>query len=191
MSESCARVSVELPGHRAPAAGYEAPFQILHACHERVQRTLSLLQRLQAHVVQQGADVQAVQAARDIVRYFEQAAPQHHLDEERHVFPRVLALGDPVLTQTVHRLQRDHVEMETTWAQVRVELQHLIDTKEHVDEAWSTRSRDLFSHFLHLYERHIPDEEQLVFPAGERSMEPVALTVMAQDMMQRRGVRLD
>jgi len=71
MSESSVRVSVQLPGHRAPAAGYEAPFQILHACHERVQRTLSLLQRLQAHVAQQGADAQAIQAARDIVRYFE------------------------------------------------------------------------------------------------------------------------
>ena len=191
MNESSVRVSVELPGHRAPAAGYEAPFQMLNACHERVQRTLSLLQRLQAHVAQQGADAQAIQAARDIVRYFEQAAPQHHLDEERHVFPQVLALGDPVLTQAVHRLQRDHVEMEATWAQVRAELQRLIDAQEPVNEAWLARTRDLFSHFVHLYERHIPDEEQLVFPASERSMDTMALTAMAQDMMQRRGVRLD
>lgn len=184
-------VSVQLPGHRAPAAGYEAPYQMLAACHERVQRTLGLLQRLHQHVAQHGADEQAVQAARDVLRYFEQAAPQHHLDEERHVFPRVLAMEDAALTEVVHRLQRDHVEMEAAWARVRAELQSLVDTGPSLPSTWVDRTRHLFQHFVALYERHIPDEEQLVFPAGERAMEPNALTVMAQDMMQRRGVRLD
>ena len=184
-------VSVQLPGHRAPAAGYEAPYQMLAACHERVQRTLALLQRLHQHVAQHGADEQAVQAARDVLRYFEQAAPQHHLDEERHVFPRVLAMGDAALTEVVHRLQRDHLEMEAAWARVRAELQSLMGVEPPLPSTWVDRTRDLFQHFVGLYERHIPDEEQLVFPAGERVMGPDALTVMAQDMMQRRGVRLD
>jgi hemerythrin-like domain-containing protein len=164
---------------------------MLNACHERVQRTLSLLQRLHEHVAQQGGDEQAVQAARDVLRYFEQAAPQHHLDEERHVFPRVLALGVPELTQTVQRLQRDHVEMESTWSRVRVELQCLIDEGARVSSDWVDRNRELFQHFASLYARHIPDEEQLVFPAGERATDSAALLTMAQDMMQRRGVRLD
>ena len=34
----------------APAATFEQPFEMLVACHERVIRTLDLLQRLRAHL---------------------------------------------------------------------------------------------------------------------------------------------
>ena len=191
MTSPSATVSIQLPGHRAPAAGYEAPFSMLNACHERVQRTLDLLQRLHAPVVQHGGDAQAVQAATDVMRYFDLAAPQHHLDEERHVFPCVLALNDDALTQVVRRLQADHVKMEATWARVRVELQRLLTLGEQLPSGWADDTRELFASFIGLYERHMPDEEQCVFPAGERAVSADALSAMAQDMMQRRGVRLD
>ena len=64
-----------LPGFNAPSVGFEQPFAMLEACHERVQRTLALLQRLRAHVLEYGADVPAQQAARDVLRYFDIAAP--------------------------------------------------------------------------------------------------------------------
>ena len=41
-----------LPGFNAPSVGFEQPFAMLEACHERVQRTLALLQR--QHAGQQG-----------------------------------------------------------------------------------------------------------------------------------------
>ena len=53
-----------LPGFSAPAVGFEQPFAMLEACHERVQRTLALLARLRAHVRQHGADEDARQAAK-------------------------------------------------------------------------------------------------------------------------------
>lgn len=84
-----------LPGFNAPSVGFEQPFAMLEACHERVQRTLALLQRLRAHVLEHGADVPAQQAARDVLRYFDIAAPLHHEDEELHVFPLLLAQGSP------------------------------------------------------------------------------------------------
>ena len=56
-------MAVTLPGFNAPAVGFEQPFAMLEACHERVQRTLGLLQRLRDHVRAQGADEQARQAA--------------------------------------------------------------------------------------------------------------------------------
>jgi hypothetical protein len=75
--------------------GFEQPFAMLEACHERVQRTLALLARLRVHVREQGADENARQAARDVLRYFDMAAPLHHEDEELHVFPLLLAHGAP------------------------------------------------------------------------------------------------
>ena len=37
---------VSPPGVRSPAVGFEQPFEMLQACHKRVQRSLDLLQRL-------------------------------------------------------------------------------------------------------------------------------------------------
>lgn len=93
-----------LPGFNAPSVGFEQPFAMLEACHERVQRTLALLQRLRAHVLEHGADVPAQQAARDVLRYFDIAAPLHHEDEELHVFPLLLAQGSPDVAALVRRL---------------------------------------------------------------------------------------
>jgi hemerythrin-like domain-containing protein len=85
-------------------ASFEQPFEMLHACHERIVRTLVLLQRLRVHMVAHSADEQARQAAADVMRYFDLAAPQHHRDEELHVFPPMIARGEPALVDLVSRL---------------------------------------------------------------------------------------
>ena len=45
----------ELPGFLSPGAGFEAPFEMLAACHERVERMLTLLARLQQHLLSAAA----------------------------------------------------------------------------------------------------------------------------------------
>ena len=62
------------PGQHRAVASWEQPFDMLRACHDRVHRMLTLLGKLQAHVVVHGVDAQANQAARDVMRYFDQAA---------------------------------------------------------------------------------------------------------------------
>ena len=59
----------------SPAVGFDQPFEMLEACHERVERSLGLLLRLAEHLVSHGADEQARDAARDVLRYFDLAAP--------------------------------------------------------------------------------------------------------------------
>ena len=109
----------------SPAAGFEQPFEMMAACHERLLRTLGLLERLRAHVARHGADPQAQQAARDVMRYFDMAAPQHHLDEEMHVFPALIERGDPPMLALVARLQQDHLQMEARWRMVRAILERV------------------------------------------------------------------
>lgn len=169
-----------------PAAGYEQPFEMLEACHERVHRMLRLLARLREHVAAQGADEQARQAARDVMRYFDQAAPQHHLDEERHVFPPLLAQGDPQVVAVVHRLREDHRQMEAGWARARAVLEALAEGRVAVFDAAATQS---LAGFAALYGEHIQAEEAIAYPAARGQLDAPALERMAQDMMQRRGVR--
>ena len=111
-----AAAPTSLPGLHSPAVGFEQPFEMLHACHDRVQRMLGLLQRLRAYLQERPCDDVARQAARDVMRYFDQAAPLHHEDEELHVFPPLLAQGSPELVALVRQLQRDHVCMAADWA---------------------------------------------------------------------------
>ena len=100
---------------------------MLEACHERVQRTLALLGRLRTHVQHQGCEESARQAARDVLRYFDIAAPLHHQDEELHVFPPLLTQGPPEVAALVQRLLQDHQDMAADWAAARLPLQALAD----------------------------------------------------------------
>ncbi|MFZ3126701.1 MAG: hemerythrin domain-containing protein, partial [Rhodoferax sp.] len=118
---------VALPGHHTPAVGLESPFEMLEACHERVQRTLSLMARLQRHLLDKGQDYNARQAARDVMRYFDLAAPLHHQDEDLHVFPPLLAGRDAGLRSLVQGLMADHRNMEAAWQLARAVLQQVAE----------------------------------------------------------------
>lgn len=189
MATSIPLSQITLPGHRAPAAGFEAPFEMLDACHERVQRMLALLTKLQQHARVHGWSEQIAQAAADVMRYFDQAAPRHHEDEERHVFPPLLAGTDPVLHAMVRRLQQDHRDMETAWAQARAVLVGVCQPPPADWRDFSPEETALLNHFAGLYQRHMDDEDGIVYPAAQACMSPETLQVMSEDMMQRRGVQ--
>jgi hemerythrin-like domain-containing protein len=168
----------------SPAAGFEQPFEMMQACHERVQRMLGLLERLRAHVARHGADEQARQAARDVMRYFDMAAPQHHRDEELHVFPALAAHGDPALLALVGRLRHDHLRMEARWRKVRAVLDLLARAESQVIMATDATEIDAFTR---LYEGHVEAEEQLAYPAAAALLDEDARAAMGTEMRRRRG----
>ena len=170
----------------APAAGFEQPFEMLQACHERVHRMLALLARLREHLRIHGADTQAQQAARDVMRYFDQAAPQHHHDEELHVFPPLLAQGDPKTVAVVARLQQDHLQMESRWGAARQVLGLVAEGR---INALSVEDEAVLDAFAGLYDAHIEAEEGMVYPAARVLMDEAATAAMGAEMMRRRGVR--
>jgi hemerythrin-like domain-containing protein len=170
----------------SPAAGFDEPFEMLEACHERVQRMLALLARLREHLRTHGADTQAQQAARDVLRYFDLAAPQHHLDEELHVFPPLLARGDAATGEVVRRLQQDHREMESRWSAAREILLRVADGRLAALAAEDDARLDAFAG---LYDAHLRAEEGIAYPAAQDLLDPAARSAMGAEMMRRRGVR--
>lgn len=165
-----------------PGAGFDAPFEMLSACHERVQRSLALLQRLQDHLAAHGADPQARDAARDVMRYFDIAAPAHHDDEERHVFPALLAADAAGNGALVARLQDDHRRMAAQWPAVRAGLVAVAEGR------WTGREGDAWPGFAALYASHIPAEEQVAYPAARAGFSGAALAAMGEEMARRRGL---
>ena len=175
---------IALPGFGAPAVGFDTPFALLHACHERVQRTLALQHKLVGYLHQHTCDEQARQAARDVLRYFDIAAPLHHEDEERHVFPPLLAQGDAATVARVQQLQREHLRMAADWQRARLPLQALAQGQQ---DAFSQDDEAALARFASHYAAHLRSEEDVVYPAAQAVLSDSTLRAMGQEMRQRRG----
>jgi hemerythrin-like domain-containing protein len=179
-----------VPGLDTPDAELESPFEMLQACHERVDRMLTLLAKLQRHLAHTGCDDAARRAAGDLLRYFDVAAPLHHQDEELHVFPALMALPDPALHTLVQGLLQDHRAMEAAWPEARQVLCKLSD-----DPSTPARPAPLpasdcaqLAAFAGLYQAHMQAEENQAYPAAQQTISHALLLAMSADMMQRRGV---
>lgn len=163
--------------HAGPAVGFDQPFEMLAACHERVRRSLDLLQRLHAHVGLHGVDAQARDAAADVLRYFDRAGPAHHEDEERHVLPRLRAAG---LGELADRLHTDHVHMTQLWAQVREPLLAWADGRPAILDAV------LLGRYVRRYETHLAVEDDQAFSAARAGLDTTTLLSMGEEMAARR-----
>lgn len=175
---------MSFPGFDAPAVGFEQPFEMLEACHERVQRSLALLGRLIEHIDAKGHDEQTRAAAADVLRYFDRAAPLHHEDEELHLFPLLLRRGEAEVVAAVKRLQREHVEMTALWARLRVALSGwaLGEGPGAIDAA----TRACATAFSALYPKHIETEESLVYPSARALVDEAAGARIGEEMRTRR-----
>jgi len=172
--------------HAAPAAGFDQPFEMLGACHERVRRSLALLERLAEYLLTHEADEPARRAAADVLRYFDVAAPAHHEDEERHVLPVLRASGDPVLVVLADRLHDDHERMAAAWARARTGLAALA-----AGAAAGTgpgSGAEAWRAFAALYEDHLAAEDGVAFPEAAARVPAPAVRAMGQEMAARRGV---
>jgi len=178
-----------MPGHQAPEAGFEQPFGMLAACHDRVTRSLRLLRRLLDHVQAVGLDADARAAARDVWRYFEIAAPAHHADEELHVLPLLRASDDPWLADVARRIEADHAELRLLWQQLGPLLRQLhqadpLPTPAAEDSLAALRP--LAMAFIALHDRHLPLEDSFAFPAAQARMQSAELQSMGEEMQRRR-----
>lgn len=181
---SASRVS--LPGLHSPGAGFDEPFAMLDACHERVRRSLDLLQRLRQYLQDKGCDESARQAAGDVLRYFDIAAPLHHEDEELHVFPALLASpAHASLVPLVQRLQADHVRMAQCWAQARGALQALAQGQ---CQRFNAADEAALQAFVASYGDHLRHEDESIYPVAQALLDVGSTQAMGQEMARRRGV---
>jgi len=183
--------------HAAPAAGFDQPFEMLGACHERVRRSLALLERLAEYLLTHEPDEPARRAAADVLRYFDVAAPAHHEDEERHVLPVLRASGDPALAALAARLHDDHERMAAAWARARTGLAALAAGAAAGTGAGSGAGSaagsaagsgaEAWRAFAALYEDHLAAEDGVAFPEAAARVPVPAVRAMGQEMAARRG----
>lgn len=173
-----------LPGHSAPAVGFEVPLEMLAACHGRVQDQCSTLRRLVPHLAAHGADRAAQQAAVAVMRYFDTAARHHHDDEELDLFPALLeamAGSDAVcLRNLTQSLCEDHRKLEARWRALRQVLEQVAS-----GSSVELAPEDVEA-FAGLYDAHIAREESELLPMAARLLDGATLDRIGLAMRQRR-----
>jgi hemerythrin-like domain-containing protein len=174
---------------RTPAAGFEQPLELWQACHQRVIRMINLLQRLNQHIGDRGVDDDAGVTATSIRRYFDEAAPRHHDDEEIDLFPRLrrwLQNGDrpdaEEIVQTLARLEADHRELAPLWQGLRRTLTAI---EKHAPTSFDPAA---VSEFVRRYREHVDIEDTVIGPVLRRALAQADLDTIGQAMAQRRGV---
>jgi hypothetical protein len=179
-------MNISLPGHSAPAVGFEVPLEMLAACHLRVQGQCATLRRLQPHLAAHGADPQARAAATAVMRYFDTAARHHHEDEEADLFPALLqcVAGSEatVLRELVSALRADHRALEVRWRSLRRVLEQV------AGGTAATLAADEVQGLVDLYDRHIAREEAELLPMARRLLGDAELDRIGLAMRARRGL---
>jgi hemerythrin-like domain-containing protein len=145
---------------QAVAPSIDDPIELLRACHDKVRRFSGLTLRLRDHLTTLPAaqpDAQAQEAAQAILRYFDLAAPLHHDDEERDLFPALRTLGHAALNEVMDSLEAEHGHLGGLWQDVAPWLRRIAAGQAAPPPA------DL-GDFAALYPAHAQREEDEVYP---------------------------
>ncbi len=174
-----------LPGFGSAAPGFDAPLELLAACHDRIAAQLATLERLVSHVAARGCDAEARAAALGVMRYLDTAGARHHQDEEEDLFPvlRVHAAGQGAteLLATLEELQRDHHIIDMAYAGLRVRLADIAEARAARLDAGKV------AHFAWIYRRHIGRETESVLPFAELVLGARQRAALGASMAARRG----
>lgn len=173
-------MTVSLLGAAAP--GFDRPLAVLEACHGRIARQCDTLEKLLAHLPEHGADLQAQQAARALLAYFDTAAVHHHDDEERNLFPLLEQAGAPGACELVEALTLEHDELALLWRCLRGELQQIEAGADATLDAATARR------FVRMNRTHLEFENAHVLPLARQVLGAADIERLGRAMAARRGV---
>ncbi len=170
-----------LPGlFPEPAPDFSDPLGVLRACHHRARRHCGTLIRLAPKMGKGATDADVRAAARSLYRYFSQAAPQHHADEDIDLFPR---LGrDPGLAPLLKALAGEHQAQAHAWELIAPAF---ADPETILGPGTFERAAQAFAR---AYLLHMETEDRLLLPAADSLLDAGEIAALGAAMAMRRGV---
>ena len=147
---------------RTPASA-EEPIQDFSHCHDGILNKLDMLAELPA-LLEPAARARAI--AGQAVEFFRAAIFEHHLDEERELFPAVLASAtkgdeEDLVRLMAQRLTREHRELEAAWKRLESGLKKV--AKGQASDVNAAEIEQLVKH----YRAHATFEEQEFLPLSQ------------------------
>ncbi|MCU7938551.1 MAG: hemerythrin domain-containing protein [gamma proteobacterium symbiont of Bathyaustriella thionipta] len=169
-------------------ATFEQPLELLLSCHEKIVHFSSALCNIVTALKKEGWNENYAASVDQVRHYFNVASAEHHLDEEGHLFPAIIAL-DPEL-KTSHGMEmltiindmiKEHVESDALW--------------EALDEMLAERSEDfatletLSSQFKADMHEHARIENEQIFPYAKKHISKDDFKKMGLAIAKRRGIK--
>ena len=161
-----------------------ALFDFLDNAHREILERLRELAPLVDAIETGGLNAANRDQARRILHYFNTEARQHHLDEEKHVFPALLASQNADIVRATERLIQDHGWLEENWLEMAPSLDAAANGNLWFDTQALRHALDVFEA---LYIDHILLEESIAYPEAKKRLEAYDAAGMGREMAQRRS----
>ncbi|MEX0143360.1 pyridoxamine 5'-phosphate oxidase [Massilia sp. LMS1-1-1.1] len=169
--------------------GFDQPIAVLKHCHDKIRKQLTTLQNLLGHLAQHGNTMDAQQAAKAVLQYFNKAAHLHHDDEEQDLMPmlQATATGDDaaLLATLVPEILADHQRMDQAWLTLRPELDAI------AAGTGKQLSADGVAAYVAAYQAHMSKEEGQLAPMAKRLFSAQQMEQLGTAMQRRRGIAPD
>lgn len=163
-----------------------AIFEFLDSTHKDIQGQVGQLHRLVDAIESEGLNAANRALARRVLDYFNSEARQHHLDEEKHIFPALLASQDAELVQTTEHLIQDHGWLEENWIQIAPSLEAATNGNLWFDPVELRHALEVFEA---LYLDHILLEESIAYPEAKKRLASLNTLGAGREMARRRVLR--
>ncbi len=159
------------------------PFDVLDECHRQLVEMLQKMGYLVEHLQEHGVDADAQMAAREVFTFFMGPAKQHHIDEEKHIFPALINSGNADLMNHTLRLQQDHGWIEQDWLELAPQFESIA-----AGYNWYNIEQLILAVpvFMGLYQDHLALEESLIYPQARARINAWDLRGMGREMANRR-----
>lgn len=170
------------------APGFDQPLAVLKHCHDRIRKQLNTLDKLLEHLPEHSSDEQAMQAAKAVLRYFKEAAPLHHEDEEVDLLPtlQATATGEDaaLLQEYLPLILEQHHQMAAQWAVLEQQLLAIANANA---ESAHLSKTDV-AQFKEIYAGHMQIEETKIAPMAMRIFSEAQMRKLGTAMQRRRGI---
>lgn len=170
----------------AGAPDFDQPIAVLKHCHDKIRKNLQTLQKLPAHLQAHGADPEAQKAAAAVLRYFRDAAPNHHADEEEDLLPMLQQTAKGEDRQLLDTLQPqildEHKQMDLIWIKLAAQLDAIVSAQA------ATLAEHDAEQFAALYAAHMEKEEGNIAPMAKRLFSEAQMQQLGNAMRRRRNI---
>lgn len=170
---------------RLPPEPGQEPLQAMADCNERLLHHCATLRRLAPCLRECGFDPQARTAVDQLSRFFDQALPLHHADQEQDLFPALLeamAGSDAVcLRELGAGLAQEHRELQRLWLRLRPALDDVASGR-----AGSLPAQEVEG-FIARCQACVAREDGELLPMAARLLLDTQLEQLAEGMRRRRS----
>jgi hemerythrin-like domain-containing protein len=157
--------------------------EVLVDCHRRMRQVVTLAADLAARADAPPDEVREV--VKRVHRYFTVALRMHEEDEERSLFPRLVARS-PALGPTVERLRADHQAQQARVGEVLATCEELLASPERFAARRGALGAAAWA-LLDSWEVHLALEEAELFPAVRTALTSAERAAIEDEMRARRA----